>query len=202
MIGIIDYDAGNLMSVRNSLRYLGFDCVVSDKPNALSECEKLILPGVGAFPSAMTKLNERGLDEFIIKSVDKGIPLLGICLGMQVLFEVGNEVDRASGLGLLKGEVRLIETKYKLPHIGWNSLEIRNAECELLNNVQNNSYMYFVHSYMCECFEPSDIVAIADYGEPITAIVQKGNVFGCQFHPEKSSDIGLKIYENYAKSKM
>jgi len=202
MIGIIDYDAGNLMSAYNSLRWLGFDAVVSDNPEKLQECEKLILPGVGAFPAAMVKLRERGLDEFITRETKKGKPLLGICLGMQVLFSIGNEVERAAGLGLLAGEVRLIETSYKLPHIGWNSLEFRNPNCTILGGVAETSYVYFVHSFMCECADSSDIVATADYGEEVTAMVNRDNIYGCQFHPEKSGDVGLKIYKNFAELKI
>jgi glutamine amidotransferase len=188
------------MSAYNSLRWLGFDALISDKPSELCECNKLILPGVGAFPAAMAKLHERGLDEFIIRETERGKPLLGICLGMQVLFGVGNEVERAAGLGIFDGEVRLIETHEKLPHIGWNSLELQQ-DSPILEGVANGSYVYFVHSFMCECKDASNIVAVADYGEKVTAIVNRGNVYGCQFHPEKSGDAGLQLYRNYAELK-
>ncbi|MDR2606655.1 MAG: imidazole glycerol phosphate synthase subunit HisH [Oscillospiraceae bacterium] len=197
-IGIIDYDAGNLMSVRNGLQALGFDAIVSGEPSELADCGKLILPGVGAFPAAMAKLRERGLDEFIIREAERGKPLLGICLGMQVLFSVGNEIERAAGLGLFSGEVRLIKTAYKLPHIGWNSLTFKKTT-PITAGVTDGQFVYFVHSYMCECSDASDVAAVADYGEEVTAIVSKGNLYGCQFHPEKSGDVGLRIYKNFAQ---
>jgi glutamine amidotransferase len=145
----------------------------------------------------MIKLAERGLDTFIVDQVTKGKPILGICLGMQVLFDVGNEFNRAAGLGLLPGEVRQIRTHHKLPHIGWNSLNFTNNS-KLLDGIPEDSFVYFVHSYICECSNPQDVVATANYGENVTAIVQRGHIIGCQFHPEKSGSLGLRIYDNFA----
>ncbi|MDR3149516.1 MAG: imidazole glycerol phosphate synthase subunit HisH [Oscillospiraceae bacterium] len=197
MIGIIDYGAGNLRSVINTLKYLGAESVVSGNPDELNGCDKLILPGVGAFPAAMEELRKRGLDSFITDAAAHGKPLLGICLGAQLLFEYGTEVRKERGLGLIPGQVRLIETPFRLPHIGWNELRVLH-DSPLLDGVpKEGAYVYFVHSYLCECASAENLIAYADYGDRVAAVVQSGNVFGCQFHPEKSSTIGLRIIENY-----
>ncbi|MDR2361057.1 MAG: imidazole glycerol phosphate synthase subunit HisH [Oscillospiraceae bacterium] len=197
MIGIIDYGAGNLRSVINTLKYLGAESLVSSNPNELSVCDKLILPGVGAFPAAMRELRERRLDSFITAAADKGTPLLGICLGAQLLFDYGTEVHEERGLGLIPGRVRLINTAFRLPHIGWNGLNVLR-DSPLLDGLPSDGvYVYFVHSYLCDCASEDNLAAYADYGERVAAIVQRGSVFGCQFHPEKSSTWGLRIIQNY-----
>jgi glutamine amidotransferase len=197
MIGIIDYGAGNLRSVINTLKYLGAESVVSGNPDDLNGCDKLILPGVGAFPAAMEELRKHGLDSFITDAAAHGKTLLGICLGAQLLFEYGTEVRKERGLGLIPGQVRLIETPFRLPHIGWNELRVLH-DSPLLDGVpKEGTYVYFVHSYLCECANAENLIAYADYGDSVAAVVQSGNVFGCQFHPEKSSTIGLRIIENY-----
>jgi glutamine amidotransferase len=200
IIGVIDYDAGNIASVRNSLNLLGFESVVSGDPDNLSACDKLILPGVGAFPAAMVKLKERGLVSFIKRQTNSGIPLLGICLGMQLLFDYGNEIERGAGLGLLPGEVRKIDTDKRLPHIGWNSLNFVGNPSPLLENVHHGDYVYFVHSYQAVCGDQHNLIAVTEYDGKIPAIVGRENVWGCQFHPEKSGDVGLNIYKNFCLS--
>ena len=196
-IGIIDYGAGNLMSVKNSLHYLGFDYKISDSTRVLEDADKLILPGVGAFPSAMAQLESKDLGSFIRKQTQKK-PVLGICLGMQMLFEESSEIKDCKGLSLVKGKVRKIKTPLKLPHIGWNALDIRNAST-LLKDVSDGSFVYFVHSFCGVPENPEHTIASAEYGEDICAIVQSGYAFGCQFHPEKSGEIGLQIYKNFAE---
>ncbi|MDR0858424.1 MAG: imidazole glycerol phosphate synthase subunit HisH [Oscillospiraceae bacterium] len=198
MIGIIDYGAGNLHSVANAFRKLGVETFVSGDTAELAAADKLILPGVGAFPMAMARLSHLGLVPFI-RAWDK--PLLGICLGMQLLFEIGNEIERGAGLSLIPGEVRRIEPgdpKLRLPHIGWNSLDIARPS-RLLEGIEPGSYMYFVHSFCAEPSEPETLIASCGYGEQVAAVVQLGNYCGCQFHPEKSGDVGLRIYANFAK---
>ena len=195
MIGIVDYGCGNLMSVANSLEFLGFDCFVSSDADKLSAAGGLILPGVGAFPAAMEMLEASGLVGCV-----KGFPrpLLGICLGMQLLFSVGEEVRECAGLGLVPGRVRLIDTELKLPHIGWNSLSLRGTS-PLFRGVPDGSFVYFVHSFAGAAENPADVAAVTDYGTEVLAAVSRGNVHGCQFHPEKSGDTGLKILKNFAE---
>jgi glutamine amidotransferase len=198
MIGIIDYGAGNLHSVANAFRKLGVETFVSGDTERLKDADKLLLPGVGAFPMAMARLSHMGLVSFI-RGWDK--PVLGICLGMQLLFEIGNEIERGAGLSLIPGEVRAItpaDPKLRLPHIGWNSLDILRPS-RLLEGIESGSYMYFVHSFCAEVTEPETLIASCDYGECVTAVVQRGNYCGCQFHPEKSGDAGLRIYKNFAE---
>lgn len=195
MIAIIDYGAGNLFSVKNALDFLGFENKITSSALDLKSADRLILPGVGAFPDAMRMLNESGLVDVIKEEVTKK-PLLGICLGMQMLFEKGYEFNETDGLGLIKGSVKLMTPKdLAIPHIGWNSLEF-NEPCKLLDNVNNGEYVYFVHSYAADC--PSENVsAYCDYGMKVPALVQSGNVYGAQFHPEKSGDTGLKILRSF-----
>lgn len=195
MIAIIDYGAGNLFSVKNALDFLGFENRVTSSADELKAADRLILPGVGAFPDAMRMLGESGLIG-VIKEEALKKPLLGICLGMQMLFEKGYEFSETDGLGLIKGDVRLMTPeKLPIPHIGWNSLEF-NEPCKLLKNVSNGEYVYFVHSFAADC--PSEnVAAYCDYGAKIPALVQNGNVYGAQFHPEKSGETGLNILRSF-----
>lgn len=197
MIAIIDYGAGNLFSVKNALNYLGLENKITSSREDLIAADRMILPGVGAFPDAMRMLNESGLVD-VIKDEVKRKPLLGICLGMQMLFEKGYEFGETDGLGLIRGSVKLMEPAGNLaiPHIGWNSLEM-NEPCKLLEKCKNGEYVYFVHSYAADC--PSDnVAAYCDYGMKVPALVQNGNVYGSQFHPEKSGETGLNILRCFA----
>ena len=199
MIAIIDYDAGNIRSVEKALTALGEQPVVTrDKENILA-ADKLILPGVGAFGGAMERLHQYGLVEVIREAVKKGTPLLGICLGLQLLFERSDESDGVEGLGILKGEILKIPDSpgLKIPHMGWNSLHIQNSG-RLFKGIPENTYVYFVHSYYLQAEEEEIVKATTQYSTCIHASVEKGNVFACQFHPEKSSRWGLKILENFA----
>ncbi len=193
MIAIIDYGAGNLFSVKNALDFLGFENKITKSADDLRVADRLILPGVGAFPDAMRMLNESGLVG-VIKEETRKKPLLGICLGMQMLFEKGYEFCETDGLGLIKGSVKLMTPKnLPIPQIGWNSLEL-NEKCPLLD--KNGEYVYFVHSYAAEC--PSEnVAAYCDYGMKVPALVFSGNVFGAQFHPEKSGEVGLNILRRF-----
>lgn len=197
MISIIDYGAGNLFSVKNALDYLNIPSVITNEKSIIGQSDKMILPGVGAFPDAMKMLNAAGLTGFI-KEQSKQKPLLGICLGMQILFEKGFEFGETEGLGLLGGSViKMMPKGLKIPHMGWNSL-VKLNECPLLSGVPENSYVYFVHSYRAET--PDDaIAAYTEYGERIPALVFKDKVFGAQFHPEKSGNTGLKILKNFGE---
>ena len=200
MIAIIDYDAGNLRSVEKALISLGEDVVVSREADVLLAADKVILPGVGAFGDAMNKLKEYGLVEVINKIVAKNIPLLGICLGLQLMFEESDEAPGVKGLGLLKGKILRIPPKegLKIPHMGWNSIDIK-PQARLFKGIKNNSYVYFVHSYYLKADEEDIVAASTEYSAHIHASVESGNIFACQFHPEKSSDIGLKILKNFAE---
>lgn len=195
MTAIIDYGAGNLFSVKNALDYLGIENKVTKNAEDLRAADRLILPGVGAFPDAMRMLRESGLVEVIKEEVQKK-PLLGICLGMQMLFEKGYEFEETDGLGLIKGSVKLMTPEnLPIPHIGWNELEL-NKPCKLLE--KGGEYVYFVHSYAADC--PSEnVAAYCDYGMKIPALVFNGNVYGAQFHPEKSGDKGLEMLRKFAK---
>lgn len=195
MTAIIDYGAGNLFSVKNALDYLGIENKVTKKAEDLRAADRLILPGVGAFPDAMRMLGESGLVEVIKEEVQKK-PLLGICLGMQMLFEKGYEFEETDGLGLIKGSVKLMTPEnLPIPHIGWNELEL-NKPCKLLE--KGGEYVYFVHSYAADC--PSEnVAAYCDYGMKVPALVFNGNVYGAQFHPEKSGDTGLEMLKKFAQ---
>lgn len=197
MIAIIDYGAGNLFSVKNALDFLGLENKITKDPADLRAADKLILPGVGAFADAMRMLSESGLVDVIREEVQKK-PLLGICLGMQMLFEKGYEFGETDGLGLIKGCVKLMEPEGDLaiPHIGWNELE-KNEECPLLAKCGEGEYVYFVHSYAAEC-DSKNVAAYCDYGMKVPALVFEGNVYGAQFHPEKSGDTGLNILRCFA----
>lgn len=199
MVAIIDYGVGNLFSLKSSFSAIGADAVVTSSKSELERAESIILPGVGAFCDAAKKLKDSGLEDTVISLAKAGKPLMGICLGMQLLFEKSYEYGEHSGLGLIKGEIRPIEAvipkDYKIPHIGWNSLEIRKPT-PIFENVKNGEYVYFVHSYyVADC--ESSVTAVSDYGAPLTASVQAGNIFGCQFHPEKSGETGLKILRSF-----
>ena len=197
MIAIIDYGAGNLFSVANALDYLQLAYTVTDEAAALEQADGLILPGVGAFPDAMDKLESTGLVPTICAQAQKK-PLLGICLGMQMLFERGYEFRERDGLGLIPGRVRYLQAgANKIPHMGWNSLTIDHPNA-LTRDLRDGDYVYFVHSFMAET-EAEYITAVCDYGERVTAMVARGNVYGCQFHPEKSGDVGLSILKNFGK---
>ncbi len=198
MIAIIDYDAGNLKSVEKACIRLGFDTVVTRDRDKILSADKIILPGVGAFGDAMEKLKSYGLEKVIKEAVGLGKPFLGICLGLQLIFESSEETPGASGLGLIKGKiVRIPDTPgLKIPHIGWNDIKIK-PESRLFKNVSDGAYVYFVHSYYLQAEDEADVAATTEYGAHIHAAVEKGNIFATQFHPEKSGDIGLQILKNF-----
>ena len=204
MIGIIDYGVGNLFSLRSSFEAIGEEVVISGEEGVLRTADKLILPGVGAFEDAAKKLRQNGLDRFVREQAALGKPLLGICLGMQMLFERSYEYGVHEGLGLLKGEVVPMEGKLpaelKIPHIGWNKLEFVNRQSLLLSGIREGDFVYFVHSFFASGCEDS-LAAVTDYGMPITAMVEKGNIYGCQFHPEKSGNVGLAILRAFCRGK-
>ena len=199
MIGIIDYGVGNLFSLQASCKAIGQDVFVSGNGAELQKADRLILPGVGAFPDAVKKLNDTGMADFVREQAAKGTPLLGICLGMQLLFEESLEYGRHPGLGLLKGQVVPMEGRLpeglKIPHMGWNALNVTGGR--LLEGL-NGQYVYFVHSFFGENCADS-LSAWTDYGIPVTAAVEQGNLFGCQFHPEKSGSVGLSILRRFAE---
>ncbi|MCR4842608.1 MAG: imidazole glycerol phosphate synthase subunit HisH [Eubacterium sp.] len=199
MICVIDYDAGNLKSVSKALDKLGYENCVSRDPEEILGADKVILPGVGAFGDAMEKLNSYGLVPVLREVHERGIPLLGICLGLQLLFDESEESPGVEGLGILKGKIKRIPDKegLKIPHIGWNSLQFPN-EGRLFKDVEPESYVYFVHSYYLEADDPSIVTAVTDYSVNIHASVESGNTFGCQFHPEKSSRVGARILGAFA----
>ena len=186
---------GNLKSVTNAMDYLGLSTRITSDPRDLELADAIILPGVGAFPDAADKLRLTGLDRVLTAQAEQK-PILGICLGMQLLLDRGEEVRECAGLGLVPGRVRRIETGLKLPHIGWNSLSFPNPS-PLLAGVEEGSYVYFVHSFCAVADDPATVIAQTDYGVPVTAAVQRGNVYGCQFHPEKSGEVGLQILRNF-----
>lgn len=198
MIAIIDYDAGNLKSVEKALLALGEHPVVTRDRDTILSADKVILPGVGSFGDAMGRLNQYGLVEVIRHVADRGTPFLGICLGLQLLFERSDECDGVEGLGILKGEILKIPDceGLKIPHMGWNSLDIK-PEARLFQGIESGAYVYFVHSYYLKAADESIVAASTEYSTHIHAAVESGNVFACQFHPEKSSDVGLGILKNF-----
>lgn len=200
MIAMIDYDAGNIKSVEKALQKLGADVVITKDPQEILGADKVILPGVGSFGDAMNNLKKYGLDEVIHQVVEKGTPFLGICLGLQLLFERSDESPEATGLGILKGEILRIPDAegLKIPHMGWNSLHLQNNG-RLFNGLKENDYVYFVHSYYLKAEDESIVKATTNYSVNIHASVEKDNVFACQFHPEKSSDVGLQILKNFVE---
>lgn len=196
-IAVIDYGAGNLKSVTKALDYLGFSSEIVSQPEGLELADAIILPGVGAFPKCMEALRQNGMEREILRQAAKK-PLLGICLGMQMLLDASTEMGGDSGLGLIHGRVERIETKLKLPHIGWNSLEILRPN-PLTKGLQNGDYVYFVHSFCAQVRDPEDLAMTTDYGASVTAMVARGNVYGCQFHPEKSGPVGMTILKNFGE---
>ena len=200
MIAIIDYDAGNIKSVEKALKTLGQEVIVTRDADIILKADKVILPGVGAFGDAMGKLHDYGLVDVIYKVVEKNTPFLGICLGLQLMFESSEETPGVEGLGILKGKIVKIPENgdLKIPHMGWNSLHFQN-EGRLFANLPQDSYVYFVHSYYLQAEDETIVKATTDYSTCIHASVEKDNVFACQFHPEKSSDVGLTILKNFCE---
>lgn len=196
MIAIIDYGAGNLFSVKNALDYLNIPAVLTADPEEICRADEIILPGVGAFPDAMRMLNQTGLSPLLLEEAERK-PFLGICLGMQMLFEKSYEFEETDGLGLIAGEIVKIPDKgLKIPHMGWNELEISRF-CPLLKGIPERSGVYFVHSYLAQTAE-ENISAVCDYGVKVPALVRRGNIYGAQFHPEKSGAVGLQMLANFA----
>ena len=202
MIAIIDYGVGNLFSLTSSFKKIGVDVVATADKEVIKSADKLILPGVGAFADAIKKLCDSGLDQVIIDEAKKGKKIMGICLGMQLLFEKSYEYGEHDGLGLLKGKVvpmeNRIPTNLKIPHIGWNVLDFKR-ESEILRYINDGDFVYFVHSFYADECDDS-VIATSEYGAEITAAVQKENVYGCQFHPEKSGSVGLNILKAFCET--
>ena len=204
MIGIVDYGVGNLFSLRSSFAAIGAEAIVSRDAGVLSSCDRLILPGVGAFPDAARLLRESGMGELVLSEAGRGKPILGICLGMQLLFDRSLEYGDHAGLGLIPGTVRpiaeAIPAGLKIPHIGWNALHFERKD-PLFRYVREGDFVYFVHSYHAtDCAEAT--VAVTEYGAPLVAAVSRGNVYGCQFHPEKSGAVGLSILRAFAEGEV
>ena len=202
MIAIIDYGVGNLFSLESSFGFIGQEAVVTSDPDVIARADRLILPGVGAFEDAARKLRESGLDRVVIREAKGGKPLLGICLGMQMLFEKSYEYGEHEGLGLIKGSVKairdVVSDDFKVPHIGWNSLQFGIEKSPLFKYLKEGDYVYFVHSYYGADCEDS-VIATTEYGATLTAAVASGNVYGTQFHPEKSGDVGLAILRAFCE---
>ena len=201
MIAIVDYGVGNLFSLKSSLDMIGAKASVTGDAEEIKNADKIILPGVGAFGDAAKKLRDTGLFDVIKEEAAKGKPIMGICLGMQMLFEKSYEYGEHEGLGLIKGEIRPIEgvipKELKIPHIGWNALKF-TKDSKLFKYIKDGDFVYFVHSYYgAEC---DSVIAVSEYGAPLTAAVEKGNVSGCQFHPEKSGEVGLNILRAFCES--
>ena len=192
---IVDYGVGNLKSVTNAMDYLGLSTRITSDTRELELADAIILPGVGAFPDAAERLRETGLAGLLAEQAARK-PMLGICLGMQLLFDRGEEVRPCEGLGLVHGSVKKIQTPHKLPHIGWNTLTFP-GEFPLFRGLDEGASVYFVHSYCALADDPADVIAWTDYGAPVTAAVNHGLVYGCQFHPEKSGEVGLRILRNF-----
>jgi len=198
MIAIVDYGVGNLNSVQNALKSMNIESIISSDSVEISKCRSIIVPGVGAFPDAMKNMKDTGLDKVIIAAAKQGKPILGICLGMQLFFDESDEIEKCVGLGLLKGNIRKLEGNIKIPHMGWNSLSFE-TDSQILSGVLENKYVYFVHSYYAENCEPGIVNAYAMYEKKIPAIVSKGNIYGMQFHPEKSGEFGMKLLKNFVE---
>lgn len=200
MIAIVDYDAGNIKSVEKALVHLGQDCITTRVPDEIYKADKVILPGVGAFGDAMKRLNDFGLVEVIKNIALDNKPLLGICLGLQLMFESSDEMPGVAGLGILKGKILAIPPKegYKIPHMGWNSISVR-PDSRIFKGMPDTPYVYFVHSYYLKAESEEDVAASTEYIVHIHAAVEHGNIFACQFHPEKSGDTGLKILKNFCE---
>ncbi|MCJ7690958.1 MAG: imidazole glycerol phosphate synthase subunit HisH [Clostridiaceae bacterium] len=200
MIAIVDYGVGNLKSVQNALKTLNIPSVISSDNEEIANSRSIIVPGVGAFPDAMKNMKTRGIDKVIISVAKQGKPILGICLGMQLLFEESYELEKCQGLGFFKGTIVKLEGSIKIPHMGWNSLSFENST-PLLKGVKENNYVYFVHSYYAKVNENEKgiVNAYSTYEKKIPAIVSKGNIFGMQFHPEKSGEAGMKLLQNFGR---
>lgn len=200
MIAIIDYDAGNLKSVQKALEFLNKETIITRDREILLKADKVILPGVGAFGDAMEKLHKFELVQTIKEIVKDGTPFLGICLGLQLMFEKSDETEGVEGLGLLEGEILRIPEKegLKIPHMGWNSIQIQK-DAKLFQGIEDEAYVYFVHSYYLKAKKQEEVVATTEYSTLIHASIEKDNIFACQFHPEKSGEVGLKILENFSK---
>ena len=201
MVGIIDYGVGNLFSLRSSLAAIGQEVLVSSEPEVLQKADHILLPGVGAFEDAVQKLRSSGLDQMVYESVKAGKPLMGICLGMQMLFEKSFEYGEHQGLGLLQGQVipmaGLLPENLKIPHMGWNALKFEGEKSPIFKYINEGDQVYFVHSfYATNC---DSVIATAEYGAPLTAAVGNKNVYGCQFHPEKSGEVGLNILRAFCQ---
>ncbi len=201
MVAIIDYGVGNLFSLQCSLKKIGADAIVTKDPETIKSADRIILPGVGAFGDASRKLYDSGLVELITQQANSGKPFLGICLGMQLLFEKGFEYGEHKGLGFLKGSVIPLEGRIdpslQIPHMGWNALDFK-GESPLFKYINDGDFVYFVHSYYATDCEDS-VIATSEYSIPVTAAVGKGNIFGCQFHPEKSGDVGMNILKAFCE---
>ena len=206
MLCVVDYGVGNLYSLCSSLKAVGADAVVSGDPEVIAKADKIILPGVGAFGDAAAKLRENGIDKLIIERANAGVPLMGICLGMQMLFDESHEFGCHKGLGLIPGKVismeGVIAPDQKIPQMGWNALHFPNAELKASSpvfcDIGEGEFVYFVHSYYATDCDDS-VIATSEYSIPVTAAVGKGNIFGCQFHPEKSGDVGLNILKAFCE---
>ena len=200
MIVIVDYGMGNLRSVQKGFQSQGIEALVSKSPSDISKAEKIVVPGVGAFGDAMKELNKRKLTDPIKDSIKQGKPFLGLCLGLQLLFEVSFERGEYEGLGILEGEVKRFQPGLKIPHMGWNQIKFK-GECPIFKNIKNESYFYFVHSYYVEPKDPSAVSATTDYGVEFASAVCRNNIYGLQFHPEKSQELGLKMLKNFGELK-
>ncbi|MZQ82646.1 imidazole glycerol phosphate synthase subunit HisH [Paenibacillus sp. 5J-6] len=196
MIAIIDYGMGNLHSVSKAVERLGYEAVVTGDAEQILAAEGAILPGVGAFGDAMEQLRESGLNDVVLRYAESGKPLLGICLGMQLLFSSSEEHGNHEGLGLLPGSVVRFRGDYKVPHMGWNKLSYKQSQSPIFKGIEEG-HVYFVHSYHAKPERESDLLAVTDYYQPVTAIVGRENVYGMQFHPEKSGDIGMQLLRNF-----
>lgn len=196
MIGIINYRVGNLQNLKNSLDFIGAETTILDTPENIESMSKLILPGVGAFGHAVANLHQHGFWEPLVRRVNEGTPLLGICVGMQVLFEKSYEGGNHLGLGLIPGTVERFQTKEKIPHMGWNTVSQEKND-PLLTGIRDNSWFYFVHSYVCQPKDHSTIIGYTDYGQKFCSVVAYKNIWGAQFHPEKSQDSGLQLLKNF-----
>lgn len=199
MIAIIDYGTGNLQSVKKAFDFIGAESVITDNPEIINACDRILLPGVGSFGDAMDSMHKSGLVETVKQNALSGKPFLGICLGLQLLFEESEESPGVKGLGIFKGKIKKFSSDMglKIPHIGWNSLEIKQKDT-LFKNVPENSYVYFVHSYYLHAEDEEDVATVTNYGIDFHSAVGKNNVFATQFHPEKSGDVGLQILKNFA----
>lgn len=207
MIAVVDYGVGNLFSLQGALTSLGIEHCVTDQPAVVEKADRIIFPGVGAFGDAKKKLVEKGLDQTLIEMANKGIPILGICVGMQLLFEESEEFGTQKGLGLISGKVTSLKERFlssdqplKVPHMGWNQL-VFQKDCPLLQGIPDQDFFYYVHSFYAETTEPV-VTAYSEYGVKIPGVVQKGNLFGTQFHPEKSGRAGSKLLQNFVEGSL